>query len=511
MHLRETVKRAATLMIMLLLLMAISRGMTAQEMNMQPEEAIVYENDVAPVIQQQLHGLDLAAIRAKEALILDKDLASIQAAVAAGTLRYAELTAFYLDRIARYDKGDGGINAVVQVNPEAMARARALDAARDKDKGPLYGIPVLLKDNINAKGMATSAGTHALMNYEPKDDAPAVARLLSEQAIILGKANLSELANFVDENMPNGYSSRLGQTRNPFAPGYLSPLGSSAGSAAAVAANLAPVSLGTETTGSIIAPAAIHSLVGMKPTWGRISTEGVLPLAASLDTVGPIAKSVRDAAALYNAAVSDPAQQVVLEARPSLAGKRIGLLVGENSDQLKEALIRLGAVPVDLDWQQAYFGNEEIITGEFARDFAAFADKHGLPVKTLRDLAAYNAKDMGRRARFGQGLILEAAEADIPREQVQQHLAAARAFLREQAQQHQLDAFAFYNDQGCAVPCVAGAPMVTVPFGKNQFEEPVGATFVGLPDTDQALMNLALAFEQGSSMRQIPTGYLEHQ
>ena len=101
--------------------------------------------------------------------------------------------------------------------------------------------------------------------------------------------------------------------------------------------------------------------------------------------------------------------------------------------------------------------------------------------------------------------------ADIPREQVQQHLAAARAFLREQAQQHQLDAFAFYNDQGCAVPCVAGAPMVTVPFGKNQFEEPVGATFVGLPDTDQALMNLALAFEQGSSMRQIPTGYLDHQ
>ena len=266
MYLKDLVKKSAAMLAVLLVLIGISRGMTAQEMNMQPEEAIMYETDVLPVIQQQLAGLDLDSIRAKEALILEKDLADIQAAVQAGKMSYAELTAFYLDRIARYDRVEGGINAVVQVNPQAMAQARALDAARNQDKGPLYGIPVLLKDNINAKGMATSAGTHALQDYKPQDDAPVVARLMEEKAIILGKANLSELANFVDENMPNGYSSRLGQTRNPHAPGYVSPLGSSAGSAAAVAANLAPVSLGTETTGSIIAPAAIHSLVGMKPT-----------------------------------------------------------------------------------------------------------------------------------------------------------------------------------------------------------------------------------------------------
>ena len=237
----------------------------------------------------------------------------------------------------------------------------------------------------------------------------------------------------------------------------------------------------------------------------------MLPLASSLDTVGPIAKTVGDAAALYNAAVSKEEHRVSLQAQPSLAGKRIGVLQGENSEQVKAALIKLGAVPVELDWQKAYFGNEEIITGEFARDFAAFAEKHGLPVKTLQALADYNAKDLGRRARFGQGLILEAAGASIPPEQVQQHVAAARAFMKEQAAQHQLDAFAFYNDQGCAVPCVAGAPMVTVPFGKNQFEEPVGASFFGLPDTDGELLNLALAFEQGTRLRQIPTGYLDKQ
>lgn len=385
MNLKETVKRAGVMLALLLLLMGISRGMSAQEEMMQAEEAIVYENDVIQSIEAQLQGMDRQALRAHAPLIMERDIADIQAAIERKELSYQDLTAFYLDRIARYDKSERGINAVIQVNPRAMEEARKLDEAAPREKGPLYGIPVLLKDNINTRDMATSAGTLALKDFVPAEDAPVVQQLKAQQAIILGKANLSELANFVDLNMPNGYSSRLGQTRNPHAPGFMSPLGSSAGSAAAVAANLAAVSLGTETTGSIIAPSSIHSLVGYKPSLGAISTQGVLPLSSSLDTLGPIAKSMKDAVTLYNAAVTKPEDQVSLKEDASLAGKRIGVLKGENSGQLAAALSKLGAVPVELNWSRAYFGNDEIITGEFARDYAAYAAAFHTPVKTLQN------------------------------------------------------------------------------------------------------------------------------
>lgn len=207
------------------LLVAVCAYSLAEETAM--EERIEYDNSVAEDAAAQLKGLDLPAIRAKEGLILDKDMAQLQAAVQAGQLSYEELTAFYLDRIQRLDKGEGGINAVISLNPGALAEARRLDALRTPGRTPVFGMPVLLKDNINTRDMPTSGGTLALKDFRPAEDAPVVQQLTRQGAIILGKANLSELANFVDYRMPNGYSSVIGQTHNPLMPLMISPLGSS--------------------------------------------------------------------------------------------------------------------------------------------------------------------------------------------------------------------------------------------------------------------------------------------
>lgn len=228
--------------------------------------------------------------------------------MAAAELNYADIMAFYLDRIDTIDQAEGGLNSVASINPHAMAQARAADAAiasGGMSEDPLFGLGVLVKDNINTHDVPTTAGTMALAGFYPAVDAPVVQELTRHGAIVLGKANLSEWANFMSLRMPSGYSSFAGQTFNPFGPGTISPLGSSSGSAVAVSANLAPVALGTETTGSIVAPAAINSVVGFKPTRGTISGDGVVPLASSLDTVGPIARTVRDAAALLNASLPE--------------------------------------------------------------------------------------------------------------------------------------------------------------------------------------------------------------
>lgn len=220
------------------------------------EEYIRYNSKVTQQIDQQLKEFKLADIRAKEGLIIGKTIDEIQASVKQGDLNYTQLTAFYLDRIRRFDTGAKGVNSVLEINPAAIAQAKLADASSVNRDG-LHGIPVLVKDNINTKDMPTSAGAFALKDFRPAEDAPVVSNLLKNGAIVLGKANLSELANYMAMRMPSGYSSKGGQTHNPINPIVISPSGSSSGSAAAVAADLAPIALGTETTGSLVSPAAV--------------------------------------------------------------------------------------------------------------------------------------------------------------------------------------------------------------------------------------------------------------
>lgn len=328
-------------------------------------------SELHQAIDKQLQGIDRTALRAKSDLIMEQSISQLQSAISRGQLSYADLTAFYLDRIETFHSAKTNLAAVISINPQAMAEARALDASPESDRPALSGIPVLLKDNINTKTMPTSGGTLALKDFYPSDDAGLVKQLQSQGAIILGKTNLSELANFISDKLPDGFSARGSQTLNPFDPGQLSPLGSSSGSAAAVAANLSAIALGTETTGSIIAPAHIRSLVGYKPSHGLLSTEGILPLASSMDSPGPLAKSVEDARILVNGLVAAD-QQIPQPDKADLTGRRIGLWPGEHSQALRQALLQAGAEVIDLPEPVAE-DNEIIIQAEFGPDFKAYA------------------------------------------------------------------------------------------------------------------------------------------
>ena len=259
----------------------------------------------------------------------------------AGELTSRALTQAYLDRIASVDKAGPTLNSVIELNPDALKEADAMDAERKagKVRGPLHGIPVLLKDNIDAVGMANSAGSLAMADNRPTKDAFIVARLRAAGAIILGKTNLSEWANFRSTRSTSGWSSRGGQTRNAYVLDR-NPCGSSAGTGTAIAASLASIGVGTETDGSIICPASVSGLVGLKPTVGLVSRNGIIPISISQDTAGPMGRNVADVAMLLNALAgvddADPAGHAAAGNVPedysaflkadSLKGKRFGLL-----------------------------------------------------------------------------------------------------------------------------------------------------------------------------------------
>ncbi|MGZ4596477.1 MAG: amidase family protein, partial [Actinomycetes bacterium] len=226
----------------------------------------------------------------------------LQDAMASGRTTSEQLVRGYLDRIDRYDRHGPAVHAVRCLAPDALDRARALDTerARAKVRGPMHGIPVIVKDNIDVAGLPTSAGSLALEHSVPAADAALVTRLRDAGAVVLGKANLTEFANFMADDMPSGYSSLGGQVLNPY-DASLTPCGSSSGSGAAAALGLATVAVGSETDGSILCPSDAQSLVGVKPTLGLVSGEGILPIATSQDCAGPMTRTVHDAAALLGA------------------------------------------------------------------------------------------------------------------------------------------------------------------------------------------------------------------
>lgn len=461
-------------------------------------------------IDAQLKGLDMEKIRDKKDLIMEKSIDEIQGSIAKGDLTYVELTAFYLDRIKTYDAGEKGINAVMEINPNAIKEAEN----RDKEEGSksgIYGMPVLLKDNINTKDMSTSGGTYALKDFVPSDNAVVTDQLIKNGAIILGKSNMAELANYMDLNMPNGYSSKAGQTLNPFDPTNLSPEGSSSGSGAAVAANFSVVAIGTETTGSIIAPAAIHSIVGFKPSLGAISTEGVIPLSSTMDCVGPMAKNVMDAAILFNASVSDEEKKVSLDLdKDYLTGKRIGVINGDKDKELTKHLKEAGAEVVPVEWKEEGIDTEYMLKQDFKRDLNGYLMKYGAPVDSLSALIAFNKEDPDRRAKYGQSSIEDAEKAQIDDgSKVQEMVKLARDQIDKLMADNTLDAIAFTDSEGVLLPATAGYPEITVPLGGAEDGTPKGITFVAKGGEDEKLLNIAYSFEQKTKARLIPKKYLE--
>ena len=476
-----------------------------------------------------------------------------QKKLASGEITSHSLTQAYLDRIASIDKIGPSLNSVIELNPDALKQADALDAERraGKVRGPLHGIPILLKDNIDAVGMANSAGSLALADNHPQHDAFIVARLRAAGAVILGKTNLSEWANFRSTRSISGWSSRGGQTRNAYVLDR-NPCGSSAGTGTAIAASLAAIGVGTETDGSIICPASVNGLVGMKPTVGLLSRNGIIPISISQDTAGPMGRSVADVALLLNALAgvdeADPSGHAAAGNIPedyrsflkpdALKGKRFGVLrqtMGFHPDvdaAVEKAIVALKAAgaqvqDVKLKTYGAWDKPElEVLLYEFKDGLNAYLKNSGSGQASLEALIGWNKANAGKAMPLFDQELFEQAQAKGPltdkaylKAKSDARRLAGKDGLLAALDTNNLDAViapsmapAWPTDPvlgdhflgaGYGVAAVAGTPSITVPMGEVH-GLPIGLAFLGRAYSEPELIGYAFAYEQLTHARKAP-------
>jgi amidase len=456
--------------------------------------------------------------------------------MACSQLSSVDLVRYLQLRIEALNKKGPELNAILELNPDALAIAEALDQERQqgRTRGPLHGIPVLLKDNIDTGDrMQTSAGSLAMVGQPATQDAFIVQRLRAAGAIILGKTNLSEWANFRDREIPNSWSGRGGLSKNPHVLSE-SPYGSSSGSAVAVAAGLAPLAVGTETVGSIIAPASVNGVVGFKPTAGLLSRTGIIPITPMIDTPGPMARTVREAALLLNAMTgqddTDPVRQpravpgfdFTQRLRPNaLVGKRIGYparffttreaaLEAPEFSRALEVMQAAGAslCPVQLIDPHSDRLEEGLLLGLKRHLSAYLTTRSGIPVQNLDDLVQFNQRSPGAEG-YGQALLIKASQIDFDEQtynEVWQQIKTENAAAINDALVAQgLDAMVMdVGSPGLNVTPLAGYPSVMVPSGIGDDGVPTSVFFFGTRWSDANLLALAYAYEQAADARRIP-------
>jgi amidase len=484
-------------------------------------------------------------------------LDGLQEGMQSGALTSRRLTQAYLARIEALDRQGPALHHVIEINPDALGIADALDAERRAKgpRGPLHGIPLLLKDNVDtADRTTTTAGSLALEGSVPPRDSFVAERLRAAGAVLLGKANLSEWANIRSNRSSSGWSARGGQTKNPYVLDR-NPCGSSSGSGAAVSANLCAVAIGTETDGSIVCPSSANGIVGIKPTLGLVSRSGIIPIAHSQDTAGPMARSVRDAAILLAALTGvDPRDAATSDSRGHVAGDyassldpeglngaRIGVarkLFGFHrmvDPVLEESLAemkRRGAVlvdPADIPHLGEYDESElTVLLYELKADLNAYLASLGAeaPVKTLEDVIRFNEANAEREMPyFGQELFVRAQEkGPLTSAEYREALEKNRRLSRSEGldavmEQHKLDAIVaptggpawltdlvngdHFGGGSSTAPAVAGYPNISVPAG-FVFGLPVGLSFIGRAWSEPTLLKLAYGFEQATRNRRAP-------
>jgi amidase len=457
----------------------------------------------------------------------------LQQALSGGQISSEDLVEAYVERIRALNTGGPSLNAVRVLAPDAVTQARRADSERRKHRvrGPLHGIPVLVKDNIDVAGLPTTAGALALAGSRPSGDAFLVTRLRAAGAIILGKTNLTEFANFTTAGMPSGYSALGGQVLNPYDVSQ-TPSGSSSGSGVAAATGLAAVTVGTETSGSILSPSVANSLVGVKPTVGLVSRTGVVPIAASQDTAGPMTRSVYDAAALLTAlAGADPEDPVTVPvgvdytsglSTTALRGNRIGVASTPTGNQAvlfaeaQEVLRARGAtvLPVTVNTAGLPPG---ILTYEFKRDLNAYLARlpAGAPMDTLDDVVRFNLAHAADGAvKFGQTQLVASNEVDLDDPAARAvyeadrdtGIATARERIDSVLEANELDAILFIGSGSAGIGARAQYPSVAVPIGYDPANgRPVGVTFLGTAFTEAGLLGMAYDYEQAAARWQPPS------
>ena len=488
-------------------------------------------------------------------IFLEQDITQVQQGYKDGTYSIKEVVQAYLDRIEEIDKNGPAINSIIQVNPDVIQIAEELDIemSEGKIRGPLHGIPVVLKDNIDTHDkMATTAGSRALMNSFPLKDSFIAKQLRDAGAIIIGKANLSEWANFRGELSTSGWSGVGGQTKNPYVLNR-NPCGSSSGSAVAVSANLTMLAIGTETNGSIVCPSHSNGIVGIKPTVGLISRSGIIPISFTQDTPGPMARTVRDAAIFLGVLVGvDSTDEKTLESRgkfytdytkflkeDGLQGKRIGLYQAPLGKNYKVDILMYKAVDFLKSQGVDIIEIDEIANSKmssYSFEIMLYEYKDGLnkyfqslgsdaPVKSIEELIAFNQSDSIELNYFNQKYLEMAQEkGDLTSEEYVEALTKMIKGSREEGidkvmNLHNLDAIiaptgspAWKTDLingdsfqlGSSSPAArAGYPNITVPMGYVN-ELPVGISFFGRAWSEPLLLEIAYAYERGTKHRQSP-------
>ena len=478
----------------------------------------------------------------------------LQKKMQSGEYTSRSITQLYLDRINAIDKKGPAINSVIEINPDALTIADDMDKERKSGKvrGPLHGIPVLVKDNINTGDrMMTTAGTLALVGNKATNDAFIIRQLREAGAVLLGKTNLSEWANFRSTRSTSGWSSRGLQTKNPCVLDR-NPCGSSSGSGAAVAANLCAVAIGTETDGSVVAPSSFCGIVGIKPTVGLLSRSGIIPISKTQDTAGPMARTVRDAAILLGALTGVDSEDAVTSNSHGkaekdytqfldvngLKGKKIGIeksfLKGQPDvvalfQQAIALLKQQGATIIEIELlkETSKLGEAEltVLKYEFKDGVNKYLSIANAQVKTLADVIAFNKQNEAKAMPWFKQEILESCQekGGLGTKEYVDALAkstSAGKLINDMMKQHQLDAICGTSiglancidlvngdyDVGfyfCPPPAMAGYPHITVPMGAVH-DLPIGLSFFSRAYDEGGILKIAYAYEQATKKRSAP-------
>jgi len=488
-------------------------------------------NDVFAPFKKELAAFSEEEYTALKPMILERDIPTLQAQIWNEDLSYEKLTLFYLYRIRKFESDSSkSLNSIIALNPNVLKEAREKDKEMGgKSEYSIYGMPILLKDNINTNNMPTTAGAIALVDNKNTDDAFIVTQMKSKGALILGKVNLSEWAYFFCSGCPLGYSAVGGQTLNPYGRGKFETGGSSAGSGVSITANFAVAAVGTETSGSITSPSSKNSVVGLKPTIGVLSRTGIVPISSTLDTPGPMTKSVVDNAIFLNAMFGhddndkssvntnfDYDMRELFES--GLEGKRFGVLRGLLSDSIYKASVekieKAGGILVELNPERANMpGFLTLLNIDMKHDLPAYlannADKN-VAITSVKDVTIFNLKDSVLRSPYGQQLfngIVKDTTTLEELEVIKKNLNTAGKKYLQGLYDEKLDAILSINNYHSGVSAVALYPTLTVPMGYEKSGEPVSLTFIGKPFSERNLLKVGYGFEQLTKARVIPEKY----
>lgn len=490
------------------------------------------KNDLWKNISGQLNNFTEADYNRLKPYILEQDIPTIQAHIKSKVLTYEKLTQWYLYRIVKYENDPKkALNNIISINPNAVHEARIKDKNKSNNHHPLYGIPVLLKDNINTKGMVTTAGAHLLINNNTDSNAFISERIIENGGIILGKTNLSEWANYLCNICPNGYSAVGGQTLNPYGPKLFDTGGSSSGSGSSIAANYATAAVGTETSGSILSPSSANSIVGLKPTTGLLSRSGIVPLSSTLDTPGPMTKNVIDNAILISAMTGEDQSDIATKNNPknikywedlksaSLKGVRFGVNKSLLNDSIYKLTIKkivsLGGIAVEFEPEKINFdGFSSLLNSDMKVDLPNYLNNYAsreIKERSIKEIIEYNRIDSLVKIPYGQGRFEAMLKENISNEDLIQlrkrlHQEGVHYFETPMVK-YQLDLILSINNRNAGIAAAANYPCLTIPMGYEKTGQPIGLTFIARPFKEDQLLKIGYAFEQATKSRKLPENY----